>query len=227
MIDAAQLLNESAAVLLDFDGPVTPLMPAPANMYAADAAREALKAHGFTPPGELAKTSDHLALVRWAGVHAPDALADVDDACTIAEMGSARTCIPTPGAHALLAALYAAKTPVVVVSNNDASAIHNYLQRHELTAYVRDVIGRPFMRPDLMKPHPHTVELALAAVASSASRTVLIGDSVSDIEVARATGVHSIGYAKTKQRGTELHEAGADAVTDSIVSLVANVGPNR
>ncbi len=40
--DAARLLGDSAAVLLDFDGPVTPLMPAPANMYAADAARRAL-----------------------------------------------------------------------------------------------------------------------------------------------------------------------------------------
>lgn len=221
MIDAAQLLRESAAVLLDFDGPVTPLMPAPANMHAADAARKALSAHGITPPGDIATTSDHLALVRWAGAHAPDALADVDDACTIAEMNSALTCTPTPGAHALLAALHAAGTPVVIVSNNDASAIHNYLQRHELSAYVRDVIGRPFMRPDLMKPHPHTVERALEVTGSALASTVFIGDSVSDIEVARTAGVRSIGYAKTRQRGVELSEAGADVVVDTMASLMA------
>lgn len=224
MIDAAQLLRESVAVLLDFDGPVTPLMPAPANMHAADAARKALSTHGITPPDDIATTSDHLALVRWAGAHAPDALADVDDACTIAEMNSALTCTPTPGAHELLAALHAAGTPVVIVSNNDHSAILNYLQRHKLTAYVRDVIGRPFMRPDLMKPHPHTVERALAIVTSSPDRTVLIGDSVSDIQVARATGVHSIGYAKTPQRGSELHLAGADALTSSIAQLISESG---
>jgi phosphoglycolate phosphatase len=217
--DAAQILRESAAVLLDFDGPVTPLMPAPANMHAAEAARAALTAHGITPPDGLATTSDHLALVRWAGAHAPDALADVDDACTVAEVNSARTCIPTPGAHAFLAALHAAGTPVVIVSNNDAFAIHNYLQRHDLTAYVRDVIGRPFMRPDLMKPHPHTVERALQITESGAANTVLIGDSVSDIEVAKAAGVRSIGFAKTRQRGTELREAGADAVTASMAKL--------
>jgi phosphoglycolate phosphatase len=220
VIDAAQLLNESAAVLLDFDGPVTPLMPAPANMYAADAARRALEQHGTTPPEEIATTSDHLAVIRWTGTHAPDALRDVSDACALAEMGSAKTCTPTPGAHALLAALDAAGIPVVIVSNNEGFAIGIYLDRHQLTAYVRDVIGRPFMRPDLMKPHPHTVERALEVTGSAPEGTVLIGDSVSDIEVARAAGVKSIGYAKTRQRGVELREAGADAVVDSITSLV-------
>ena len=219
MTDAGQLLNESAAVLLDFDGPVTPLMPAPANMHAADAARQALTDHGVTLPDDITVTSDHLAVIRWTGTHAPEALADVEDASTAAEIDSARTCAPTPGAHALLAALHNAGTPVVIVSNNDADPIHVYLERHGLTAYVRDVVGRPHLRPDLMKPHPHTVQRALAITGATAQSAVLIGDSVSDIEVARAAGVRSIGYAQTAQRGGELREAGADAVTDSISSL--------
>lgn len=220
MIDAAQLLNESAAVLLDFDGPVTPLMPAPANMHAADDARQALTTRGTTLPGEIAATSDHLAVIRWTGKHASEALAAVEDACTAAEIDSARTCTPTPGAHALLAALHATGTPVVIVSNNAAEPIRVYLERHHLTAYVRDVVGRPFLRPDLMKPEPHTVHRALTIAGADASNTVLIGDSVSDIEVARAAGVRSIGYAKTEQRGAELRAAGADAVISSIFGLI-------
>jgi phosphoglycolate phosphatase-like HAD superfamily hydrolase len=221
VIDAAQLVSDSAAVLLDFDGPVTPLMPAPANMQAADAARRALEARGTALPSSIATTSDHLAVIRWAGMHMPDALADVDDACTIAELDAAQTCTPTPAAHALLTALHAAGTPVVIVSNNAAAAIYAYLQRHHLTAYVRDVLGRPFMRPDLMKPHPHIVRRALTIAEASAKSAVLIGDSVSDIEVARTVGVRSIGYAKTRQRGTELQESGADAVVNSMADLVA------
>jgi phosphoglycolate phosphatase-like HAD superfamily hydrolase len=217
--DAAQLLSESTAVLLDFDGPVTPLMPAPANMHAADAARQALAAHGIEPGDDIAATSDHLAVIRWTGTHAPSALADVENACTAAEISSARTCTPTPGAHALLATLHAVGTPVVIVSNNAAEPIRTYLERHHLTAYVRDVVGRPFMQPNLMKPNPHIVEQALTIVATGADDAVLIGDSVSDIEVARATGVRSIGYAKTRQRETELREAGADIVIHSIASL--------
>lgn len=224
MIDAVQLLNESAAVLLDFDGPVTPLMPAPANMRAADAARQALAAHGIESPGSIATTSDHLAVIRWAGTYAPSALADVENACTAAEIDSARTCTPTPGAHELLAALHAAGTPVVIVSNNAAEPIHVYLEHHGLTAYVRDVVGRPHLRPDLMKPKPHTVHRALSIAGTSARSAVLVGDSVSDIEVARAAGVGSIGYAKTVQRGAELREAGANAVTDSMARLAAGFG---
>lgn len=109
---------------------------------------------------------------------------------------------------------------MVIVSNNASSAIHTYLDRYQLAAYVLDVIGRPSLRPDLMKPHPHTVERALDIAATPAGRAVLVGDSVSDIEVARATGVRSIGYATTQQRGTELRQAGADVVTGSISSLI-------
>jgi HAD superfamily hydrolase (TIGR01509 family) len=224
---AAQLLNESAAVLLDFDGPVTPLMPAPANMQAADAARQALTTYGAVLPDDVAATSDHLAVIRWTGTHAPDALADVENACTAAEIDSAQTCAPTPGAHELLGALHAAGTPVVIVSNNAAEPIRAYLERHGLTAYVRDVVGRPYLRPDLMKPEPHTVHRALNIAGASARSAVLIGDSVSDIEVARATGVRSIGYATTLQRGTELREAGANAVTDSMARLVAGEDSHR
>jgi phosphoglycolate phosphatase-like HAD superfamily hydrolase len=85
---------------------------------------------------------------------------------------------------------------------------------------VRDVLGRPTMGPDLMKLRPHIVRRALTIAEASAENAVLIGDSVSDIEVARAVGVHSIGYAKTQRRGIQLYEAGADAVVDSMADLV-------
>jgi phosphoglycolate phosphatase len=220
MTDAAELLSVSSVVLLDFDGPVTPLMPAPANMHATDAARLALAAHSVSPPEGIAVTSDHLAVLRWAGKHAPEALADVEAACTRAELESARTCTPTPGAHALLAALHEDDVEVVIVSNNAEPAIDAYCRRHKLGAYLYEIIGRPPMRPDLMKPHPHIVELALEMTWANRRNAILIGDSVSDIEVAQATGIRSIGYGKTRQRGAELQAAGADAVTASMAELI-------
>ncbi|MFD6141659.1 HAD family hydrolase [Promicromonospora sp. NPDC060271] len=66
---------------------------------------------------------------------------------------------------------------------------------------------------------------ALEVAGVGAREAVLIGDSVSDIEVARVVGVHSIGYAKTQQRGAELREAGADALTDTMVGLDQARGP--
>jgi phosphoglycolate phosphatase-like HAD superfamily hydrolase len=54
-----------------------------------------------------------------------------------------------------------------------------------------------------------------------ADQSVLVGDSVTDIQVSRATGLRSIGFAKTPIRGRELEAAGADAITDSITALAA------
>jgi len=48
---------------------------------------------------------------------------------------------------------------------------------------------------------------------------VLIGDSVTDIEVSRRAGVRSIGYAKTPERGIELAAAGADAIVSEMAAL--------
>ena len=45
---------------------------------------------------------------------------------------------------------------------------------------------------------------------------------MTDIEISRATGLRSIGYAKTP-RGNELHLAGADAITDSNHALAEPV----
>lgn len=219
MTDARALLLSARAVLLDFDGPVTPLMPAPLNMQTADVARAALARHGIDP-GEVRATSDHLAIIRWTGSHAPAALADVEAACTTAEVEAARTSQPTPGAHDLMAALDAAGVPVVIVTNNAASAAQTYLERWNLTTRVRGVVGRPEHEPALMKPNPHTVKIALQIVEATPADAVLIGDSVSDVEVAHAAGLRALGYAKNPRRGRELATAGADALTETIGAIV-------
>lgn len=219
MTDARELLQSARAVLLDFDGPVTPLMPAPLNMQAADAARAALARHGIDPV-DVRTTSDHLAVIRWAGAHAPGALSDVEAACTTAEVEAARTARPTPGAHDLLAALNGAGVPVVIVTNNASSAARTYLERWNLAGFVRGIVGRPERRPALMKPNTHAVERALEIAQVKPGDAVLIGDSVSDVEVANAAGVRSLGFAKNPRRGRELAAAGADAVTTTIGALI-------
>lgn len=218
MTDARTLLWSARAVLLDFDGPVTPLMPAPLNMRAADAAREALARHGIEST-ELRETSDHLAIIRWAGAHASDVLQDVEAACIEAEVEAARTSVPTVGAHELITALDEAGIPVVIVTNNAAEAVRTYFDRWALTARVRDVVGRSERKPTLMKPNTHAVEVALRIAGVNPADAVLIGDSVSDVEVAHAAGVLSLGYAKNARRGRELAAARADALTETIEAL--------
>ncbi len=96
MTDAPALLRSARAVLLDFDGPVTPLMPAPLNMQAADAARAAL-ARDWIYPAETRTMSDHLAIIRWAGAYAREALPDVEAACIAAEIDVGAHLATEPG----------------------------------------------------------------------------------------------------------------------------------
>ncbi|MGF0115460.1 HAD family hydrolase [Promicromonospora sp. Marseille-Q5078] len=218
MTDARTLLWSARAVLLDFDGPVTPLMPAPLNKQAADAARGALARHGIDPE-ELRDTSDHLAVIRWTGTHAPDALTDVEAVCIEAEVEAARTSQPTAGAHELIAALDRAGVPVVIVTNNAASAVRTYLDRFDLTRLIRDIVGRTAQQPELMKPNTYMVNQALRIAQAEPADVVLIGDSVTDVEVAHAAGVRSLGFAKNPRRGQELARALADATTKEISNL--------
>ena len=48
-------------------------------------------------------------------------------------------------------------------------------------------------RPELMKPHPDSVVRALDILDRPPPQCILIGDSVTDIDVSRATGLRSIG----------------------------------
>ncbi|MFD2078455.1 HAD family hydrolase [Actinopolymorpha cephalotaxi] len=48
---------------------------------------------------------------------------------------------------------------------------------------------------------------------------VLIGDALTDIEVAHATGVHSVGYAKSPDRTPNLLAAEPDALVDSMEDM--------
>lgn len=219
MSHAADLFAAADAVLLDFDGPVTPLIPAPMNLEAANAARAPLVARDIILSDHIGTTSDHLAVLRWAAINAPHVLAEVEALCDDAETAAASKAEPTRGAHDLLVGCHQIGKPALIVSNNAEVAIRAYLERWSLTPYVAAVIGRPAHRPDLMKPNTHTVNAALRLLRVESRRAVFIGDSVSDVEVSRAVGVPCIGYDKTPRRGDELREAGADALASEMAEL--------
>ena len=84
---------------------------------------------------------------------------------------------------------------------------------------VSGVVGRRIEQPELMKPATEPVDRALGMVGQQPPDCVLIGDSVTDIEVSRRAGVRSIGYAKTPERGIELAAAGADAIVSEMAAL--------
>ena len=65
------------------------------------------------------------------------------------------------------------------------------------------------------KPHPSMLELAMSEAGAQPADTAMIGDTVYDIEMARAAGCRAIGVAWGYHSPEELLAAGAEAVAQT------------
>lgn len=141
-MNAAERIRAAHVVLLDFDGPVTPLMPAPLNAQVTDLVRNQLRSGDTELPRNLIDTTDHLELLRWSRRYAPEALADVERIAEELEVQAAGSCEPTPGSHDFIVACSRTARTVVFVSNNTQTAIDGYLDRWGLRPLITAIIGR-------------------------------------------------------------------------------------
>lgn len=217
MTSARQLIAAAPTVIVDFDGPITPLMPPPLNFETASAARRAL--HARTPlPKPLQATADHLEVLRFAASQGASRMSTVEAMCTSMEVEAASICSPTPHALELLTWLADARKSVAIATNNAPDAVHVFLERFGLKPTVAAIIGRVPKRPDLMKPAPHLLHQALSAVHGQPDHAVFVGDSPSDITAGRAAGVRTIGFANKPGKRSRL--ANSDALIETISELL-------
>ncbi|MGK5674084.1 HAD family hydrolase [Micromonospora sp. URMC 106] len=218
--DLSRLLAGVGAVLLDFDGPVCSIFAGyPAPQVAAELV-DVLRRHGVDVPPDLASEPDPLEVLRRTGAAGDQGVTRVvEDTLCAAERRAVETAEPTPYGREVIVAARQAGMPVAVVSNNTAGAVSAYLTAHRLAAYVSPVVGRAYADPDRMKPNPEPILQAVRAVGEPASRCILVGDSLSDINGARAAGVRVIGYANRPAKVETFHAAGADAVITSMSEI--------
>jgi HAD superfamily hydrolase (TIGR01509 family) len=210
--------------LLDFDGPVCSIfagLPAPS---VAGELVELLRSGGVDPPGEIASEPDPLAVIRWTGYHCdPQLTTAVEDALTALELRAVQSATPTPHGHDVIRAARGKGVPVAIVSNNSGRAVSAYLALHDLADLVERVNGRPYARPEMMKPEPWMILDAVRAVGGELAACVLVGDSMSDIMAARAAGVQVIGLANRPRKVVPF--AIADAVITTMADVVAALSP--
>ncbi|MFF1557046.1 HAD family hydrolase [Streptomyces sp. NPDC058279] len=223
----AGVLRASAAVLFDFDGPICDVfrgLPASgvaaelADLVAVQSPTLAVRARGTEDPMEVHRLSQEggEALLRA-----------VEAALTAAEVRAVKVAgPPVAGAVQALKTARDSKLPVAIVSNNSSECVNEFLALNELEGLVAVVIGRPVLRPDLMKPAPYPLLSAAAALGVEPENMVLIGDSLTDIEAARAAGARSIGYANKPRKWSALTEAGADVVVLAMQVLADVLAPD-
>lgn len=73
------------------------------------------------------------------------------------------------------------------------------------------------------KPHPAMILTAMAETGVAPHRTVMIGDTTFDMEMAREAGVAALGVAWGYHPVSALHAAGADAVVSDHARLVDEI----
>ncbi|MFI6229067.1 HAD family hydrolase [Micromonospora echinospora] len=215
-----RLLAGVGAVLLDFDGPVCSIFAGyPAPQVAAELV-DVLRRHGVDVPPDLASEPDPLEVLRRTGATGDQGVTRVvEDALCAAERRAVETAEPTPYGREVIVAARQAGMPVAVVSNNSPGAVSAYLAAHRLAAYVSPVVGRAYADPGRMKPNPEPILQAVHALGVSPIRCVLVGDSMSDIEGARAAGVLVVGFANRHRKVDAFRVAGADVVVTTMGAI--------
>ncbi|WP_308290931.1 HAD family phosphatase [Micromonospora sp. RL09-050-HVF-A] len=178
---------------------------------------EVLWRHGVDVPPDLASEPDPLEVLRRTGAAGEQsATRAVEDALCAAERRAVETAEPTPYSREVIVAAQQVGLPVAVVSNNSAGAMVAYLAAHRLAGYVSPVVGRAYADPTRMKPNPEPILQAVRILGQPPARRVLIGDSLSDIEGARAAGVRVIGYANRLPKVEQFRAAAAHSVVTSM-----------
>lgn len=213
---AAALARSAAAILLDFDGPVTRLFPGDSwKRLSARIRSEAVTAAEPQVAAALAVAlgdePDHVQCLRTIARLAPATLREMTALSTQAEWQVARRARPYPAALRLMEETLGRGAAVAIVTNNDPGVVPLVLERAQpgLTGRLAGVHGRsPGAVADL-KPAPALIQRALADCRCPPGRAVLLGDSVTDVAAGQAAGVSVIGVSEDAERRQELLSAGA------------------
>lgn len=205
------ILRNVELVLFDFDGPLCDVF---AGLPAPEVARQ-LEAIS----GDVCDTDDPLEVLRSTAIRRSGALEPVEDALIAAEVRAVSGSSPTVSGVEFLRSCLSRGLPVGIVSNNSADAVRAFLKAHGLSGAVAPVVGRAYRHPDLMKPNTWPIRTALTMAGKPAQSAVFIGDSLSDIEVARNVSMPCVAYANKPGKREQFESAAADVVIDSMSEL--------
>ncbi|MEU4764002.1 HAD hydrolase-like protein [Actinosynnema sp. NPDC023794] len=212
-----QALNDTEALLLDFDGPICSVFSSIPAKYIAEQLRRILRDSArINLPIDIQVTVDPFDVFRYAATISDDEAHKIERALTEYETKAIAAARATVGSNELIRHWHDSGKSLAVVSNNSRSAIDSYLSAAEISNCVSFVSARDSHDPALLKPNPHKVTLAVKHLRVDPSRCALLGDSPSDVVAARASRVHSIAYAKRKSAILPLSQAEPDLIVTSI-----------
>lgn len=125
-----------------------------------------------------------------------------------------------PGAYPALERLVAAGIPLGIVTAGDRKVVAGQLRR----TGVADLIGSAVYGDDSVeqKPDPAPLRRGLAALghATTPAETAYLGDTLDDVRMARAAGVHAVGIHSPFFHPDDFYEADAHEHAPSVADWV-------
>ncbi|MFM1989937.1 MAG: hypothetical protein RJA99_2894 [Pseudomonadota bacterium] len=193
---AAAALASRTAIVLDLDGTLIDTLPDLVRTLNA-----ALADFGAAPvPATLVRTTLHGGLEASAAAAA--ALAGLDAAPLAARYAEHyarapdRLALAYPGVDAMLEHLVRRGHRLAVCTNKRSTEAERLLAKVGLLAQVPVLVGADSC--EHRKPHPLPLRTALLRLGLAPTDGILVGDSLVDVETARAAGVpcviHAGGY---------------------------------
>ncbi|MDQ0991661.1 HAD superfamily hydrolase (TIGR01509 family) [Streptomyces sp. V3I7] len=219
-----KLITDAQVVLWDFDGPICSLFAGHAAERVAEGLVEWLEAqglHGLLTAGERESLDPHIVLRAVDRRHpGSDLVAELEERLTAEELKAASSAMPTAYADPLIRTWTAVGSRMAITTNNSPRVVAKYLESRGLTAcFAPHVYGRT---QDLhrLKPDPHCLNRALAAMGADPATALMIGDAPSDYEASLQAGVPFLGYARNERKAALLRDAGAKDVVESLEPLL-------
>ena len=122
-----------------------------------------------------------------------------------------------PGARAALQALDQPEVLLGIATGKARRGLLSSLERHDLASHF---VTLKTGDDGPGKPHPGILESAMAEVGVGAVDTVMVGDTVFDIQMARNAQAQALGVSWGYHEAGELSSAGAARVIDSFEDLL-------
>jgi HAD superfamily hydrolase (TIGR01509 family) len=220
---AADLVAAADAVLLDFDGPICAVFAAyRAHEVSEEIMRRVADAGIRLRPSD---PNDPISVLRATAGTDAQIIAVVQDALVTEEAKALGRTEPHPGIPELVVELRKSGHRLAIVTNNGAGPVSDFIEHHGLADHIETVIGRDPVHPELLKPSPHSLKMALAQLDLRPSAAIFIGDSISDVQAGHAADLRVIGLANKPGKHQRLRDAGADAIITVMGDLVRTPRP--
>jgi len=138
------------------------------------------------------------------------------------EMDAARTTSLKPGVNEILKTLREMHLKIGLFTINSRRSANRILKRFRLSAFFDAVIPRNAV--NLVKPNAEHLQVTLEALGANPHETLVVGDSVSDMECAREVKAIAVGLPTGFFSFRDLSSSGANYMITSLMDLPILIG---